>query len=463
MRSTSAHEPGVPTVPREPLLRDGDLLDGRYVIGPRLGGGGMATVFRATQVALARPVAVKIVSPLVRDVPGIASRFLREARAATRLKSEHVVRVFDVGMTPDGAPYMVMELLEGKDLAQLLDDGFAPSLEEVIDYVLQACEALAEVHGVGIIHRDLKPANLFVTRGADGLACVKLIDFGISRFDAARAGAPLGLEPEPEPEAAEPSAWSGPEIVVGSPRYMAPEQMESAAAADARADIWGLGAILYELLVGHAPFDGESLFDIYAAALRAPPPRPSALRPGLPRAIDRVTLDCLRVDPADRHADVAELARKLARLGGAGATARAEAIARVLEAARDRSGEATREPLRAPERAPSAPQRRASVALRPRVLLGAAAVALFGAGLAARPIARAVHVAPTVVVTEASASGPGEARPAMPLTRMRATTLLPPRWSPPELAPATLEAPAPSSASRARPRVDPGTPFEERR
>ncbi|MBX3265006.1 MAG: serine/threonine protein kinase, partial [Labilithrix sp.] len=278
-----------------PALSPGAMLGGRYRIERCLGGGGMASVFRATHVGLDQPVAVKVVSPLVRELPGVVSRFMREARAATRLKGAHVVRVFDVGATDDGAPYFVMELLEGRDLGELLDEGATLGVEEAVDYALQACEALAEVHGLGIVHRDLKPANLFVTRGPDGLPCVKLIDFGISRVDSP-------LSPE------DAVTLTNPEIVMGSPRYMPPEQMESAAAADARSDLWGLGAILYQMLTGRAPFDGDSLFDIYAAAVLAPPPAPSSLRPDLPAGLDEVVLRSLRVDPAERYADVAELA-----------------------------------------------------------------------------------------------------------------------------------------------------------
>ena len=306
-----------------PLLREGDLIGGRYKIERCLGGGGMASVYRATHVGLDQPVAVKVVSPLIREVPGIVSRFMREARSATRLKGEHIVRVFDVGTADDGAPYLVMELLEGRDLGELLDEGFRPNVEQAVDYVLQACEALAEVHGLGIVHRDLKPANLFVTRGADGLTCIKLIDFGISRVDSP-------LLPKDS------VALTNPEVVMGSPRYMPPEQMESAAAADSRSDIWGLGAILYELLVGNAPFDGESLFDIYAAAVRSPPPAPSSVRPELPEELDEVLLKCLRVDPSDRYVDVAELAVALAPFGDENAATRAESIARVLDASRAR-------------------------------------------------------------------------------------------------------------------------------
>ena len=313
-----------PLAPHQTLLKPGDVVDGRYRIEAYLGGGGMASVYRATHVVLEQSVAIKIVSAVVREVPGIAQRFIREARAATQLKGAHVARVHDVGTMPDGAPYMVMEYLEGKDLGEVLEQGKKCSVDEAVDFVLQACEALAEVHGLGIVHRDLKPANLFLTVGADGLPCVKLIDFGISRVDSP-------LSPK------DGFVLTHPEAVMGSPRYMSPEQMESATKADVRSDIWGLGAVLYELLVGDAPYDGETVLDIYAATMKGPPPAPSTVRKDVPRGLDEVILKCLTADPAQRHADVAELALALAPFAGDAGRTRAEGIARVLDASRGRA------------------------------------------------------------------------------------------------------------------------------
>jgi len=328
MSATSA--PPRVAEPHGKLLVPGDVVDGRYRIEAYLGGGGMASVYRATHVVLEQAVAIKVVSPQIREVPGIAQRFLREARAATQLKSEHVARVTDVGTMADGAPYMVMEYLDGCDLDAVLERPEGVPVEDAVDYVLQACEALAEVHGLGIVHRDLKPANLFLTRGADGLPCVKLIDFGISRVDSPLDGKDL-------------AKLTHPEAVMGSPRYMSPEQMESASKADARSDIYGLGAVLYELLTNKAPHDGETFLDIYASATNGPPQTPSALRREVPRELDAIVLKALAPEPSARFADVAELALALAPFGPEGAPARADAIARVLEAARSRSREGTSE------------------------------------------------------------------------------------------------------------------------
>jgi eukaryotic-like serine/threonine-protein kinase len=390
MRSTSS-----PSEINKSLLREGELLAGRYKIERCLGSGGMATVYRAMHLGLEQPVAIKVVTAALRDVPGVAARFMREARAATRLKGEHVVRVFDVGKTDEGSPFLVMELLEGKDLAELFEDRFQPTIEEAVDLTLQACEALAEVHGLGIVHRDLKPANLYVVRGADGLQCLKLIDFGISRFDAPLTGVDA-------------MAITNPEVVMGSPRYMPPEQMESAAAVDSRSDIWGLGAILYEMLAGRAPFDGESLFDIYAATVRSPPPPPSRTRPDVPRGLDDVILRCLEVDPNQRYADVADLALALAPFGDDRAMARAESIARVLEASRVRGngGEIHGKPR--VDLSPSARMRRRKErARRRRVVIGALLTVVIGVGAAsARPLARRFMLVPSVSVSGAAAATP---------------------------------------------------------
>jgi serine/threonine-protein kinase len=379
----------------------------------------MASIFRAIHVGLDQPVAVKVISAAILELPGIVPRFMREARAATRLKGEHVVRVFDVGTTDDGAPYMVMELLEGKDLGVVIDDGFRPSIHEAIDYILQACEALAEVHGLGIVHRDLKPPNLFVTRGPDGLACLKLIDFGISRVDS-----PLN----PHDSVGLTSA----DVVMGSPGYMPPEQMESASAADSRSDIWSLGAIAYELLIGHAPFDGDSLYDIYTAVIHSPPPRPSLARPDIPKELDDILLKCLRVDPAERYADVAQLAFALAQLGNEKAAERAARVARVFEASRQRGQGDTSLASEPPSascqysgvrRLPTGPIFSTPAARRRRVVAVTAAIAaalsLVGVGISAHPPntkdAKDVvtRIAPNVHINTAAAAARTEAHEAL--------------------------------------------------
>jgi serine/threonine-protein kinase len=429
------------------LLRPGEVVDGRYRVEAYLGGGGMASVYRAMHVVLEQPVALKIVSPQIREVPGVAARFIREARAATSLKGEHVARVFDVGTMADGAPYMVMEFLVGKDLGEILEAGQRPAVEEAVDWVLQACEALAEVHGRGIVHRDLKPANLFLTRGADGLPCVKLIDFGISRFETP-------LSPK------DAHGLTAPNAIMGSPRYMSPEMMESPGSADARSDIWGLGTVLYELVVGEPPFDGESFIDIYRKAVDGPPRAPSSLRDDAPRALDEVIFKCLRAEPDARYADVAELAAALAPFGHAEASVRAEDIARVLGATRARPlpGDASNDDLAhvvanessrvrrrvsREENAPSRAKRIAFFVLAAVLLVGIGAI-----GARTKVTRTDADVAPTT--TAAAVPAPPPAPPPSPYD---VEEDLPPRAT--ATTAASAPAAAPSRTNVARPRRPP--------
>jgi len=296
----------------------GNIVDGRYRIDSLHAEGGMSTVFRATHLLLERPVAFKVVSAEVMAVPGCAARFLREARAATQLRNDHIVQVFDVGVLESGAPYMVMEWLEGGDLAQLLVEQGALPLETAIEYVLQVCETLAEVHGRGIIHRDLKPSNLFVTTGPDGSPHIKLLDFGVSKMMIGGEGDRI--------------TQTG--TVLGSPSYMAPEQMGSAESADERTDVWGAGTVLFELLTGRVPFEGQGLGAILKAITTSGAPKVSTLREDIPAGLDDVVARCLQAEPADRFPNVVELAQALAKFGGPDLGARAAAIEALFSAAR---------------------------------------------------------------------------------------------------------------------------------
>jgi len=306
--------------PEEPsgtaIPAPGEILDGKYRIERSIGQGAMATVLEATHLRLDDHVAIKVLLPQWAEDAELVERFLREGRAATRIRSEHVVRVFDVGVAPH-RPYLVMEYLHGRDLDRLLaEEGpLAPSL--AVEYLLQALEAIAEAHVLGVIHRDLKPANLFLTRRADGSACIKVLDFGISKV---------------APSATIDAKATQPQAVLGSPHYMSPEQMQSSRDVDVRSDIWALGAILHELVAGKPAFDAETLPALSAMILRDPPPPLSSVRADVPPALEAAVLRCFEKDPARRFANVAELAWALAELGGPAAHASAERIARVLEA-----------------------------------------------------------------------------------------------------------------------------------
>ena len=299
----------------EGLPQPGDSLDCKYRIEGILGMGGMAVVLAARHVALDERVAIKLLLPQWAEDPALVERFMREGRAATKIRSEHVVRVHDVGRV-FGRPYLVMELLEGEDLEDLVARQGPLPIPVAADLLLQAGEAIAEAHASGIVHRDLKPANLFLTTRADGLPCVKVLDFGISKVvDAATT----------ESRSTMPSA------VMGSPHYMSPEQMQSAKNVDARTDLWSLGAILHELLAGAPPWQAETVTALCATILRDPPPPLSSRASDAPPALEAVVLRCLEKEKSRRYATIAELARALAAFGLPAAHASAERITRVIE------------------------------------------------------------------------------------------------------------------------------------
>jgi eukaryotic-like serine/threonine-protein kinase len=290
----------------------GDILSGKYQIERVIGMGGMGVVLAAQHVTLGQRVAVKLLLPHIAKLPEAGKRFLREARASTNLRSEHVARVLDVGTQDNGSPYMVMEYLEGRDLHQLASTQSRLPIAASIDYVLQAAEALAEAHTLGIVHRDLKPANLFLTTHADGSALVKVLDFGISK-------ATLPGE----------SGITATDAVLGSPGYMSPEQIRSAKHVDQRADIWGLGVSLYELLTGQPPFDGASVAAVSVQIVLETPKLTHELRPDVPEGLSRVVARCLEKDPAKRYPNMAELAAALLPYGPSNSSTAVERIRRI--------------------------------------------------------------------------------------------------------------------------------------
>jgi serine/threonine-protein kinase len=295
--------PRTPLPPRPGLPAAGDVLAGKYVVERILGIGGMGAVLLAHHTELDERVAIKMLlptsAPLAPDSEPV-TRFLREARAAIKIRSEHVVRILDVSRLPDGAPVIVMEYLEGSDLARRIDERGPLTVEETIEYVVQACEAIAAAHAIGIIHRDLKPANLFLTRTADGRPCVKVLDFGISKVAGSGPGGSGGV------------GLTSTSTIMGTPCFMSPEQLRSTRDVDARTDIWSLGAILHALLAGSPPYDGESNADVSAKIIRDAPTPLRTVRPEVPEALEAIVLRCLDKDPAARFADVSELARALA-------------------------------------------------------------------------------------------------------------------------------------------------------
>lgn len=280
-------------------LKPGAVLAGKYRIEGVLGHGGMGVVLSATHLDLDAPVAIKVLREEHAHNEEVTARMLQEARASAKLRSAHIVRVLDVSHLESGAPYIVMERLEGSDLADLLATRGALPVQEAVDYLLQACEGLAEAHATGIVHRDLKPENLFVARTPEG-ELLKILDFGISKNVAGS----LKLGPR--------GVLTNAGNAVGSPYYMSPEQMRASPDVDARADIWSLGAILYELVSGRCPFEGESL-PVVCAQVLGNDPEPLVVNDddALAASLWRIIRCCLEKDPEARFATATELATAL--------------------------------------------------------------------------------------------------------------------------------------------------------
>jgi serine/threonine-protein kinase len=297
-------------------VQPGDVLAGKYRVDRVLGEGGMGVVVAAFHLQLQQPVALKFLHGEAARRSDVAARFLREAQAAARIRSEHVARVSDVGTLPNGAPYLVMELLSGRDLAELLAQKGPLPVAAVADYVLQACEAIAEAHAVGIVHRDLKPANLFLSRRSDGSPIVKVIDFGISKATGDNA----------LPDAQSLTMTTG---LLGSPYYMSPEQVKSAKQVDSRTDVWALGVIVHELLTGAPPFRNENLYGLFQAIDQQPAPPLRTLRPDVPVAIEDAVLRCLEKEPSRRWETVSGLATALAPFAPTASRASADRISRL--------------------------------------------------------------------------------------------------------------------------------------
>jgi serine/threonine protein kinase len=280
-------------------VREGDILAGKYRVERVLGEGGMGVVVAVTHVALDERFAIKLMRPEAMHIEGGIERFLREARAAVKLRSEHVARVHDVGTLETGTPYLVMEYLEGFDLAHVLASRGKLPLKEAVDTIVQACDAIAEAHALGIIHRDLKPSNLFVTRRRDGSPLIKVLDFGISKVNV------LGDRPESVTNSA---------VLLGSPAYMSPEQMKSSRDVGPSADVWSIGIILYEVLAGRLPFLETTLGSLMARVLTDAPPL-AILEPAVPPEFLAVMGRCLEREPARRYRTATDLAVALAPFG----------------------------------------------------------------------------------------------------------------------------------------------------
>ncbi len=298
----------------------GSVVAGKYKIERVIGDGGLGVVVAAEHLQLDQRVAIKYLLPATLKKPMLVERFLREGRLAARIKSEHVVRIYDVETLPSGVPYMVMEYLAGSDLRSVLRDGPIAG-PDAVDYLLQACEALAEAHAAGIVHRDLKPENFFLAFGPGGTTSIKILDFGISKLtvDDTRSdgGRPLTTDTDK----------------FGTPAYMSPEQLKASGKVDRRADIWSLGVVLFELLTGRRPFDGESYPEVCTSIMTAEPLPLRDVLPEASAAIETVIIRCLEKSPDKRFQDVGELSQVLAIFGLEESSRRGHHIRRVVAGA----------------------------------------------------------------------------------------------------------------------------------
>jgi serine/threonine-protein kinase len=289
-----------------PTPPPGTILMGKYRVEREIGSGGQGVVVEATHLQLDQRVAIKLLNPQLAGSQEIVARFLREARIAANLPSEHVAKVTDVGQTETGVPYLVMELLTGHDLAAELEKRGKLAVSAAVDFVLQACEGVAEAHAVGLVHRDLKPANLFLARRAGRAPSVKVLDFGLSK-EAPSDKRALQL--------------THAEAVFGTPQYMSPEQAQSTKNVDARSDQHALGMILFELLTGQPAYVAPNLTQLLVAIAIQPPPHARRLRADVPAKLDEALVRALAKQPEARFADLAGFAAAIAPFGSATAAA----------------------------------------------------------------------------------------------------------------------------------------------
>jgi serine/threonine-protein kinase len=316
-RAPAAHAGRSPT----PGIGPGSMIGDKYRVERELGRGGFGVVVRARHLVLDQVVAIKVLTASdgsEAEQREDAARFRREARATVALRSEHVVRILDVDVLETGSPYIVMEYLEGETLHHVLHTRSPLPVVEAVDHVIEVLSALAEAHAAGIVHRDLKPANVILTRGPSGAPLVKVLDFGVSKI-APHGG--LGL-------ATSSQALTRTGALIGTVAYMAPEQMADAKRVDARADLWSVGVILYELLTKATPFGSQNAANQVTAVLTKVPTSLTVARPDTPKELEAIVLKCLQKSPDQRYPTASALGAALAPLASPRSRAALEALRR---------------------------------------------------------------------------------------------------------------------------------------
>jgi serine/threonine-protein kinase len=287
-----ASETDAPIPATAPQIVPGTRL-GKYEVIRQLGAGGMGAVYEAVHSQIGKRVAIKVLGSAVAAIPGARDRFLREAQLTSRVRHAHAVDVTDMGTEGDQT-YIVMELLSGEDLATRLTRTGHVDARELVDILLPVCSAVASAHAAGVVHRDLKPPNIFLASSANGLT-PKVLDFGISKLED---GVTL-------------RALTSTGALIGTPYYLAPEQVVDSRASSVASDQFAIGVILYECLTGVRPFEGESLFVVFQAIVAGNPTPPRQLRPGLDPTLEAIVLRAMNTNPARRFPSVDELGRAL--------------------------------------------------------------------------------------------------------------------------------------------------------
>ncbi|MBX3191687.1 MAG: serine/threonine protein kinase [Labilithrix sp.] len=384
----------------------------------------MGVVFEGRHLRLGHRVAIKVLGPALREHPELVTRFEREARAAGALSSAHAVKVFDIDVTADGTPFIVMELLDGHDLASVIDREGPQPVARAVRWILEACEAIAEAHRLGIVHRDLKPSNLFLAE-LDDRSIVKVLDFGVAkRVAGGEASITQAVAP------------------LGTPQYMSPEQVRCAKYVDKRSDVWSLGVTLYELVTGQTPFGHEEASACIASIAADPVPDPRALRPDLPDAFVTVLMGALAKNVSERYPSVDALVAALAPFA---------AVSEVLAPPGSALGEVAYDHTVPPAVARS--RRRPARALRPSFVMTSAAVLGVAALLVTPKWAATRPDVASPATAAAFASAPQrEVQPAPSATTEPPPA--PPAIEPSEVAPAPAAPVAPKRPRPSKPKAD---------